>query len=327
MKPNIKYNTALKSIPAPGGNGCHTALLGVANHGVMAGLADEQIFNDIRNWIPEGNRPVPDGEIRDAVRKARQDVVPSGSGRNHKPVPATQKPRPAVKSEYLQSLLERGKNVTERDIANASSVSIPNSPEQHPFLLLDSLYSPDDNLFIGGTYDTEVQPVREWIRHITANGTNALPHVIPNPLTGSQHKTKSGKMSFRCDAAVKDFRFAVVEFDNLSREDQLAFWAAVPLPVAALIDSGGKSIHGWIRIAGVNSEDEWSRQVETELYARRLVPLGVDPACRNESRLSRLPGHYRAEKQRWQRLLYLNPEPTCKPFVDDRSNSAHMNNN
>jgi hypothetical protein len=44
-----------------------------------------------------------------------------------------------------------------------------------------------------------------------------------------------------------------------------------------------------------------------------LCPLGCDPACRNESRLSRLPGHFRREKNAWQRLLYLNPDPEGNP--------------
>lgn len=92
---------------------------------------------------------------------------------------------------------------------------------------------------------------------------------------------------------------AVAEFDNLNRHDQLAFWASIPLPVTALIDSGGKSIHALISIQGVSSCSEWKKRVEDGLYARYLVPLGVDPACRNEARLSRLPGHYR-DGNNWQ---------------------------
>jgi hypothetical protein len=107
---------------------------------------------------------------------------------------------------------------------------------------------------------------------------------------------------------VKGFRFAVAEFDGMSREDQLSFWWAVNLPVCALIDSGGKSLHAWIRIDGVETASLWTELVEGKLFGRWLIPLGCDAACRNEARLSRLPGHFREEKGRWQRILYLAPE-------------------
>ena len=77
------------------------------------------------------------------------------------------------------------------------------------------------------------------------------------------------------------------------------------MPVVALIDSGGKSIHGWIRIDAANA-DEWTRRVEGKLFSR-LVAVSVDGSCKNEARLSRMPGHFRAEKSRWQRVLYFNP--------------------
>jgi len=73
----------------------------------------------------------------------------------------------------------------------------------------------------------------------------------------------------------------------------------------ALLDSGGRSIHGWVRIDAANFA-EWTRRVESKLFDI-LTALGADGACKNEARLSRMPGHFRAEKNRWQRLLYLNP--------------------
>jgi hypothetical protein len=153
-----------------------------------------------------------------------------------------------------------------------------------------------------------VRSVAEWRRRIPAFGTDLLPHIIANPLTGRVAKTRDGKDSFRCDASVAAFRFVTVEFDNRTREEQLAFWSSAIelLPVVALIDSGGKSIHGWIRLESVATLEQWDFTVKQEFYARRLVPLGVDRSCSNASRLSRLPGHFRADKGRWQRLLYLN---------------------
>ncbi|VGO18787.1 hypothetical protein [Pontiella sulfatireligans] len=320
MKQNKKYNKALQSIPSPGGGGCHPALLGVANHGVMAGLTDERMFTDIRNSIPDGDRPVPDNEIDAAIRRARQDLtgVTSTGGRPSVP----HKPRPVIKSAYLQHLLKQGKGISEQDLRAVSPVQLLEVPKYDAHFILQVLFNPEDILFLGGRYDTGLRPAKDWIDHIHGHGTSGLPHIIPNPLTGNLGEKKGGGLSFRCDAAVKAFCYTVVEFDNLSKEDQLAFWAVVPLPVAALIDSGGKSIHGWIRTDGITDAQAWTEKIETELYARRLIPMGVDPACKNESRLSRLPGHYRAEKERYQKLLYLNPHPAPIPIFGDKKLAA-----
>ena len=69
------YIQKLYSIQAPG-NGCHTALLGVANCGIREGIPEEQIFADIRQHIPNGTRYIPDSEIYAAISKAKRDYIP-----------------------------------------------------------------------------------------------------------------------------------------------------------------------------------------------------------------------------------------------------------
>jgi len=64
MNTQGKYQQSLTSLPPSGGGGCHTALLGVANHGVYAGIDPQQIHDDIRQHI-HGTRQVPDSEIRE----------------------------------------------------------------------------------------------------------------------------------------------------------------------------------------------------------------------------------------------------------------------
>ena len=83
-QPLQRYRAALLSLPAPG-DGCHTALLGAANHGVMAGLDDGQIFADLAGCISAGTRRIAPREIEDAIRRARHDYVASGAGRSTPP--------------------------------------------------------------------------------------------------------------------------------------------------------------------------------------------------------------------------------------------------
>jgi hypothetical protein len=293
-----RYMEALKNLPRPGdGCGLHTRLLGVANIGVRANISPTRICQDIRQSIPVGGRAVPDSEIQDAVKKAAHD-----GGTAPAPILTV---RPRVAPALLRWLIEQGKGRDEEFLRKASPLPPGAEGLRQTVLLLLSLYDKNEFLFIGDRIDKRVLSVAEWLE-LASYDRPLGPFIIPNPVTGRPGPTKSGGQSFRSDSNVGAFRFAVVEFDNLSREDQLAFWSTVNLPVAALVDTGGKSIHGWVRVDCADRQ-AWENTVEHGLFGERLVPLGVDAACRNESRLSRMPGYPRAETGRIQRLLYLAP--------------------
>jgi hypothetical protein len=191
----------------------------------------------------------------------------------------------------------------EADLWELSPVRINWGPGEDARNLLEILYQPDDVLFIGDRYGKQVKTVQEWLAD---PDLCKHPHIIPNPLTGLEGHTKSGTPSLRADNCVMAFKYAVVEFDDMPREDQIGFWLSIHLPVVALIDSGGKSIHGWVKVDAPDRA-AWEKYVEGKLFPM-LTTIGCDPSCRNEARLSRLPGHFRAEKKNWQRILFLDPE-------------------
>jgi hypothetical protein len=58
----------------------------------------------------------------------------------------------------------------------------------------------------------------------------------------------------------------------------------------------------------VHTFEAWDHHIKERLYSQILEPMGVDPACKNSARLSRLPGHFRAEKRQLRRVLYLSVE-------------------
>jgi len=105
----------------------------------------------------------------------------------------------------------------------------------------------------------------------------------------------------------------LIEFDDNTRSEQLNFWASDVvsiLPVKALIDSGNKSIHAWIdiqKLTTVKDADDWAVNIKSRLYEAILKPLGVDGACSNSSRLSRLPG-YKRDTGKFQKLLWVSDE-------------------
>jgi hypothetical protein len=118
------------------------------------------------------------------------------------------------------------------------------------------------------------------------------------------------------DANVTAFRFALLESDTLPLDLQLSLFARLPLPVAAILSSGGCSYHAWVRVEALDLDD-YRRTVSRLLGL--VARFGVDGKNKNPSRLSRLPGAKRvigAAGDGIQRLLYLNPQPEQRRILE-----------
>ena len=101
------------------------------------------------------------------------------------------------------------------------------------------------------------------------------------------------------DNDVSAYRHVLVEFDDKPKAEQEQLLRDSGLPISVLIDSGGKSIHGWVRVDAPNRK-EWDARRDL-IYSS--IP-GIDPKNKNPSRFSRLPGAWRGESQ--QKLLATN---------------------
>ena len=101
------------------------------------------------------------------------------------------------------------------------------------------------------------------------------------------------------DNDVSAYRHVLVEFDDKPKAEQEKLLRDSGLPISVLIDSGGKSIHGWVRV-DAPSRKEWDARRDL-IYSS--IP-GIDPKNKNPSRFSRLPGAWRGESQ--QKLLATN---------------------
>ncbi|NCD21329.1 MAG: hypothetical protein EOL90_00095 [Spartobacteria bacterium] len=296
-----KFDEALRTWP-PAGSGVHAHLMTAANLAAIAGLSPAEAEARILSTIPRP--PSPGSEVAAAIRKAYDAHKPGEQYAPRKIVPPKSKPLPMTREAFIR----RGDGAAEVDWWERSPIRIDWEPGPRDALaVLGTLYAPEEYLFVGERYGADVRTAGDWMRRIEA-GEPVPPHFIPNPLTGQEHPLPDGKLSRRGDSAVASFRFAVAEFDGMGKPEQLAFWWGYrSAPIAALIDTGGKSIHAILKV-DAPSREAWEAEIENKLFARVLCPLGCDAACRNEARLSRLPGHFRREKNAWQRLLYLNPE-------------------
>ena len=300
-----RFCEALRTCPHAGA-GVHGWILSCANWAAIEGVSPADAEREILQAMTRP--PSPSAEVGAAVRKAYAEHKPGMAFAPRSIAPAKPKPKPLTTAAFVA----RGDGATEADWYDASPVRMEREPgPKDAAHLLRVLYRPWEFVFCGERHGgaEDVRTAAEWIARFD-DGRPAPPHFIPNTLTGREHPLANGKLSRRGDSAVAGFLYAVAEFDGMDKASQLALWWGFrSAPIVALIDSGGKSVHAILRVE-CETRADWEREVEGKLFPRVLVPLGCDPACRNEARLSRLPGHYRAEKQAWQRLLYLNPEGT-----------------
>lgn len=315
----FEYRALINHFPAPGGEGAHQAIFKAGALGYRARIAEEQIAADVASAIPRGGRSVSEDEIATGVSAGFLDAMSRATGEAKAKNPKAAKSR--IPADAFRRIADRAKGTTEADIMLRSPVKLDFPETEAGWRALELLYKPDDYLYIGGPRDVgalgkTVRPVADWVSALKAGDrfAHSLPHIIINPLTGRPAPTKAdaARVTMRGDNNVLRFDHVVVEMDSTPFEDQLAFWMAVPhLPVRALIVSGNKSIHAWLA-ADCADRAEWEREIENLLFPCYLVPLGADPSCRNESRLSRLPGHIRqpGDKREGvvQKLIYLAPE-------------------
>ena len=109
---------------------------------------------------------------------------------------------------------------------------------------------------------------------------------------------------------VTEFRHALIEADTGSKEEQYGKIQKIGLPITAVIDSMGRSIHAWVRI-DAKSQVEYEHRVAI-LHKFCLESLGaeIDKKNRNASRYSRMPnGNRTVDGVVVQpRLLQLNVE-------------------
>jgi RecA-family ATPase len=103
------------------------------------------------------------------------------------------------------------------------------------------------------------------------------------------------------DDDVTTLRHVLVESDAIPKAEQERQLRASGLPIAALIDSAGASVHAWVRIDAKTREEYHARR---EKVWASLPGFQIDKANKNPSRFSRCPGGLRGEGV--QRLLAVN---------------------
>lgn len=107
------------------------------------------------------------------------------------------------------------------------------------------------------------------------------------------------------------YRHALVKGDSLDLEAQKQLLVSFKLPIAALIESGGKTLHAIVKVDAHN-EAEYKQRTSFLYDWCAKHKLIVDPANANPARLTRLPGAGRNGNT--QKLLFTNIG--CESWLD-----------
>ncbi len=184
-----------------------------------------------------------------------------------------------------------------------STMALPVTIEDGFVRLIDACFQPDEFVAISPAAENEeggIVPRRgvtltatEWKSKVAAKGgidrvfgTKLGLFLRINPMAKGGAKNED----------VTAFRHVLVEFDRdeagkpIPKEEQYHAVVASGMPVAALIDSGNKSLHAWIRVDAPD-EKEYKRRVE--IIWEWFSGINLDKQNRNPSRLSRCPDGWR----------------------------------
>lgn len=317
----------------------HSAKIQIAIPLLGNGLPASAVCATLREKFPAASQHEIEAVVNWCASKNPQ---PSGNGNGHSAMPT----RPIKTNGFHApvSVVPQTPEQAAKDIIGSDCRSEEYWFERSPSVLSDdytldaakllaTLYRPDEciNLITQFTLNDKGKanpqgsgktlPVSEWIKWFAEKGnpaSKAGAWIRPNPC----NMEGSGKNGAICDADIASNRFIMVESDSLTLEQQFTLYSKLPLPISAIILSGGDSAHAWLKV-DCQSAEEYA-EVSKEFYSVAET-LGFDKANKNASRLSRLPGVKRtigANQDGRQRLIFLDPNPVKYSFSQFKASAT-----
>lgn len=272
------------------GTGVHAWMLTAANICRINGMTAEEAARELHSRITR--RPSPSNEIETAVAKAYNspDLPITGCGSR-----SWSKPQkwPTRNDEQIEALAADGHGIDA--LREASPIRFSCSAEVTSRSALKALFPGDPWLCVGNKYDFHTLHLSEFV-----TVAYTLEQIVPSPMTAKNGKTQEGKVSEHTLEATGPRRFLVIEGDGTSKEHQAAvlIHLASVAPLTMVVDSGGKSLHGWFFVAGKSD-------AQLTPFFIRACTLGADPALWTRSQFVRMPDGTRDNGNR-QAVLYYN---------------------
>jgi len=290
--------------PLAMGEGRNNQMIKVGPSLIRLGMDPEELFDLFCGMYPDiddNQRHEIQAVVCNAIKLAsREDKAIDKEEYARRKVELDQIAR--AERHRLQKILE-DYQWTEQEIREATRIS-----ERLPLLnqrweFLRALFQPQDIVWIGMVWETGDRKSRRG--KVIGNYGNRFRtrdewiHSRSIPGEFCSHCTFKPGTTSRCNDAVYDHKYLVVESDTLSRDEVGAVFNWLThcgLELYAIVSSGGRSLHGWFDWPGAERIDEW---------AAALTGLQCDVATLRPSQPVRLPGTLRKSTGKLQELLYL----------------------
>ena len=302
----FSQKTADRLAAAPQAGGTHKWLAQVAS-GVSHAMTPAKCGEFLRRCcdVHVAHRRVPDREIEAAVEFAYADpsttLGASGGAFNYG--------RKAIDwPEANAEVIGRVLATVEPGFDGETSTGL------RPADVLPLLFRPGELVCTGAESERAVvRPVEAVVAD-----ADTLQFICLNPMRGLMAMNHAGRPSARCQNNVMLRRYLVAEFDDASLgkrgQAQLATALADAAPLVMAVDSGGKSVHAWFYVEGMERRDQ------ARFFAVACL-FGADPTRWDICGWLRMPGGTRVKAdgtRARQRILYFNPG-ALTPVLTERT--------
>lgn len=287
-------------------------------------LSDEQIAELLEAATRDCGREVPDREIADAVRNSRSErpawsqagpILGSASSSTNPAAPRW----PARNYSLIQEIGRSGPSMAElADLTPERCRQLRHNQVQ----VLDLLFPGNPLLCCGWELNRgNTLPRDWWLDHL-----DGVQFIVPSAMSAKKGRTRDGRLSFRCLDNTGPRLYLVVEFDFQERDKagndtpdapvlqalaaagrsikdlcaSLIAHLASYAPLVLVVDSGGKSLHGWF-----DAKTATSGQLTR--FMSYAVSIGADPMTFTPCQFVRIPGGVR-DNGRVQEVIFFDAD-------------------
>ena len=290
----LTHQREIAPCPAPGSGAVHREWMMKAAWACrINGMTPEAAAQEIHARMTR--RPTPANEVETAVQKVYETTERIIS-KSYGPGPGRW---PAVNREQIEAIAAHGVCVV--DLWELSPVRLDGDTPQTE-AVLPILFPGDPLLCAGSKFDFFTDALSAFI-----DRAHGLEQIVPSPMKAKHGMTKAGKRSEHSLEATGPRRFIVIEGDQIDgkpipKDTQAAILLhlAERAPLALVVDSGGKSLHGWFFCQGADEH-------KLKRFFAYAVSLGADAGLWTRNQFARMPDGTRDNGKR-QSILYFNPE-------------------
>jgi RecA-family ATPase len=165
------------------------------------------------------------------------------------------------------------------------------TPEIQRLTMIQALFNPDQEFFC--CYDGEYVKPAMKVSYEQMTICEAI------PLTHFKLNCANK------DVEVTNFKYGLLESDDIPITEQWDIIHKLHLPVASIVWTGNKSLHAIIKIDAPN-EEEYTKRVALVYEVAAAVGLPPDKQCKNPTRYTRLAGSINNKTNQYQELMALN---------------------